>query len=465
MSNAILRFSLPSSVMLGWSSRELAEFYRVEAFLIQSGISVDTDEGFTDEGDPWFVFCDVITSEVIVHFARVSGRYLIAGPAFPQSVQGRDFGSLVAALLDHYPTIVPKRSGDRTVFIHPAAMLFAIVATCFFKVSQANAMSSNEFAARPIGNSQDIHGSNAGCIESAAAAESLICAAIVTAVNAYRVDITFYDSQEPITLQLSGQGSRVVASVELGGSAELFLPGHSAELTTQVSSVISNIPLEVTVSELLLGRMVKNSGFDANDFSTFSLARSASEFLPQVSSSLITQQTNNTNSDSSGKGLVGQLSPNVVDHDSGGKKVGLNQTETLAQSEIQKILSSSVLEHVNSDFIANYQRVLVTYSGPPTAGSIIPCQAVTQDSNSGSTSFVEESENDQSFIAAVDVAISEFIADHKDYMMINKSGHIILYDPDLTADNVFTAVHFEFDFFDGSSIFLIGLSHPGHSAM
>ena len=472
MSDVILSFAQPSHVKVGWSNRELAEFYRVEAFLIQAGISVDTEEGFTDEGDPWFVFCDLITSDVIVHFARVSGSYLIAGPAFPQIVKGRDFGSLIATLLDRYPTIVPKRSGDRVLFIHPAAMLLAVVGACFFKVSQANAMSSHESAARSIGNSRDINGSDAVRIESAAAdggaaAESLILAAIVVSARPYCGDMTSSDSQEAFALQLSSQGSAVVASAELGGSAELFLPVHSAELMTQVSIDILNTQLEVAVHDLLLVKTTQNIGFDARDFFTVFLARSDRDFLSQDSSSLTTQQTDKTNLDSSGKGVVGQLSPNAVDHDTGRIKFvpGLTQTKTLAQSEIQKILNDSVLEHINSDFIAKQEKVLAAFSGPLTAGSVIPQQAATHDSNEVPASFVEKSETDQIFIAAADAAISEFVVGHKDYVLLNESGHIIFYDPHLSADNVSSAVHLEFDFYDGSSIFLIGLSNLGHSSL
>ena len=471
MNNTILSFARPSYVKMGWSNRELAEFYRVEAFLLQAGISVDTDAGFTDEGEPWFVFCDLITSDVIVHFARVSGRYLIAGPAFPESVRGRDFGSLIGTLLDHYPTIVPKRSGDRTLFIHPAAMLLAIVATCFFKVSQANAMSSHESAARPIGNSQDINGSDAVPIGSAAAdggaaAESLILAAIVASARAYPVDMASPDSQEPFALQLSSQGSGVVASAELGGLADLFLPVHSAELMTQVSIDISDPQLDVAVHDLLLLKTAQSIVVDAKDFSAVFLARSESELLPQDSSSLIIQQTDRTSFASGGRDIV-QVPPNAVDHDTGGKKVdlGVNQTETLAQSEIQKILNNSVLEHINSDFTGRQERVLAAFSGPATAVSIIPQQAATRDSNVVPTSFVEKSENDQIFISLADAAISKFIVGHKDYMLLNEGGHIILYDPHLTADNVSSAVHLELDFFDGSSIFLIGLSNLGHNSL
>ena len=41
-----------------WTQQELAEFYRVEASLVRANIEIETDRGRSDEGDPWFVFCN-----------------------------------------------------------------------------------------------------------------------------------------------------------------------------------------------------------------------------------------------------------------------------------------------------------------------------------------------------------------------------------------------------------------------
>ena len=68
-----------------WTQQELAEFYRVESALLQGGLLVTTDRGVSDEGDPWFVFCRSDTEEVIAHFARIEGCYLVASSAFSGS--------------------------------------------------------------------------------------------------------------------------------------------------------------------------------------------------------------------------------------------------------------------------------------------------------------------------------------------------------------------------------------------
>ena len=64
-----------------WTDQELAEFYRVEASLIRANIPIETDRGLTDEGDPWFLFSNANTGEIIVHFARFDGSYVVASPA------------------------------------------------------------------------------------------------------------------------------------------------------------------------------------------------------------------------------------------------------------------------------------------------------------------------------------------------------------------------------------------------
>src|SRR3977135_4062723 len=82
-----------------WSPPELAEFYRVEAALLQAGLKIDTERGLSDEGDPWFAFCRPDDGEVIVHIARIGGVYVLAGPSYDGIATGRDIGTLVRDLV------------------------------------------------------------------------------------------------------------------------------------------------------------------------------------------------------------------------------------------------------------------------------------------------------------------------------------------------------------------------------
>ncbi len=123
-----------------WSQRELAEFYRVEDALTKSGVGISTDRGLTDEGEPWFIFLRQDNEEVIVHFARIGGEYVIASNFTEAVVRGRNFQALVRELLNSYPYFLPKQnSSGSTVFLHPATMLAALVVTGYVKGNELSA--------------------------------------------------------------------------------------------------------------------------------------------------------------------------------------------------------------------------------------------------------------------------------------------------------------------------------------
>ncbi|TXI87302.1 MAG: hypothetical protein E6Q40_05175 [Cupriavidus sp.] len=124
-----------------WTQQELAEFYRVESALIRAGIRVGTDRGLSDENEPWFVFYRSDDGEVVIHFARIDGEYLIAGPAYEEIARGFDFTALVRNLVARHPLIRRAESGSN-LSVHPAALLVAVVGTAFFKTGEARAAES-----------------------------------------------------------------------------------------------------------------------------------------------------------------------------------------------------------------------------------------------------------------------------------------------------------------------------------
>ena len=136
-SNQVLSF-FRASERGDWNQRELAEFYRVEDALTKSGVGISTDRGLTDEGEPWFVFCRQDDEEVIVHFARIGGEYVVASNFTEAVFRGRNFQTLVRELLDSHPYVL-QHSSRSTVFLHPAALLAALVVTAYVKSSELNA--------------------------------------------------------------------------------------------------------------------------------------------------------------------------------------------------------------------------------------------------------------------------------------------------------------------------------------
>lgn len=127
-----------------WTQQEIAEFYRVESALLQAGVRLECDRGLTDEGDPWFIFCRADTGDVFIHFARIDGQYVVDGAAFERPARGPDFLELVRSLIERYPLAKVRERGGSNIFVHPAALLIALVGAAFFHSNDAKAADSGD---------------------------------------------------------------------------------------------------------------------------------------------------------------------------------------------------------------------------------------------------------------------------------------------------------------------------------
>ncbi len=127
-----------------WTNQELAEFYRVEAALTQAGLKIFSDRGQSDEGDPWFVFCRAPDGDVVIHFARHGHEYIIASETFPEVLRGHDFRTLINSFAGQHPSLMalPPSPSRNRLFLHPSALLAAIVATAFFWIQPQDAVAS-----------------------------------------------------------------------------------------------------------------------------------------------------------------------------------------------------------------------------------------------------------------------------------------------------------------------------------
>ena len=136
-SGLVLSFLRRASDTNDWTQQELAEFYRVETALLQGRLSVTTDRGISDEGDPWFVFCRADNEEVIAHFARVDREYVIVSSLHSGVARGRDFQLLIRQMIETHPLMLPiRRTQGQKIFLHPAALLTAMLASAYFLASE-----------------------------------------------------------------------------------------------------------------------------------------------------------------------------------------------------------------------------------------------------------------------------------------------------------------------------------------
>lgn len=124
-----------------WSNQELADLYRVKRLLDSAGVPNEIDRGVTDEGDPWFLFCDV-NGEVFIHLCRIDGIYILDSPNVSHPLRGRDFSDLIAEFSkrnlpanggtssESGPRVVQLQRNGK-VFLHPSSMLAALIWTLF----------------------------------------------------------------------------------------------------------------------------------------------------------------------------------------------------------------------------------------------------------------------------------------------------------------------------------------------
>lgn len=242
-----------------WTQQELAEFYRVEAALIRAGIRVGTDRGLSDENEPWFVFYRTDDGEVVIHFARIDGEYLIAGPAYEEIARGFDFSSLVRNMVARHPLIRRSDRGDN-IAVHPAALLVAVVGTAFFKSGEARAAESGAANSAPQKRPVLLSSSSSAAVVGAPAAapsspsnydtaqlpanQAVLVMAAALMASDFMVDRSSQDASTRSALASA-------ASALDFGSLPIATPSISAdEATAGQTTLVANTPIQ-TVSAVL----------------------------------------------------------------------------------------------------------------------------------------------------------------------------------------------------------------------
>lgn len=137
----VAAFVAPQSPSEDWSNQELASLYRAQRLLSLTGVSFGVDRGRSDEGDPWFVFFGE-DGEVIVHFARIDGLYLLDSTAQSALITAPTLEALVEGfarrnhVLDVSGDLAPDDRKVITltgthraskVLMHPAMALAALI--------------------------------------------------------------------------------------------------------------------------------------------------------------------------------------------------------------------------------------------------------------------------------------------------------------------------------------------------
>lgn len=118
----------PEAPPRNWTTQEIAELYRVCEHLSQAGIRVLVDTGLSDENEPWAVFEQCETGDVVVHIARIDGELIISNGVSGQVYRGASFRALTDQMLADAPLALPRFNRDSNVVMHPRVVLTAFVA-------------------------------------------------------------------------------------------------------------------------------------------------------------------------------------------------------------------------------------------------------------------------------------------------------------------------------------------------
>lgn len=295
----------------GWSNQDLGELYRVEGALLQAGLRIETESGVSDEGDPWFAFCHGDNGELIIHFARIDGYYVVVAPALPKPLRGADLSSIVRQFIAENPVSLPvlEASQRGNVLFHPAALLTIFVATILFMNSPSEGLAAgsewvtgSEEAASlvashelPDGLGQDDSRHRA----SEKTAILLIAAAIATDIALQQEDHAVENAKPAVggsasLVHFFGQEGGTGAGIHdwLGLSDAFFVPGHE---TSKEQALLPDLEDEIVLPDdfaLKIGASGANLKIGANEIKDYQIALSPSgdEALPLQAERLTTDQ-------------------------------------------------------------------------------------------------------------------------------------------------------------------------------
>lgn len=148
-----------------------------------------------------------------------------------------------------------------------------------------------------------------------------------------------------------------------------------------------------------------------------------------------------------------------------------------ADNEVVSILGDAIRAHllygqvspeqtliITSGQASPEQTLIVTSTGAssptPTHPSLPSASADCESNASGAASTAGNIASK----SEVDQAIQQFVGSHPDFLLFTVKNEVILFDSHLTAGNMSSAVHQEFSYVDGSTIFLIGLPASASSS-
>jgi hypothetical protein len=484
-----------------WSPRELAEFYRVEAALIQAGLQIATERGVSDEGDPWFAFCRPDDAEVIVHIARIGGIYILAGPAYDGIASGRDIGALVRDLVSRHP-LIQMRGGNRQgskIFLHPAALLIAVVATAFFKSTEARALSDEHKNPEHRGGAVAIRAESAAVLESQktivmdAAQTAVILAAVAAVLQTPTSFPAEHGAPDPNTstsdlLDFAALLPPAVHSMsslwaplgmephQFEGHQDVHAHGGTVVGTPAHPAFAEALPLIVLLSDMSSSSPVSNDTYRSDKTSaiptgapaevplqsallTFKMALShnANESLPVVQAAKVSY-TQGATEETTTIPKPEQLSTVLVNALKEATHTSVDgQPATLSSSSFANAFLVSLTENSGEKATSNS----LNPSTSPSVGGSSTSTTRTDDPTAKTTDEAKANDpitktpSEKTLdLAAV---LQDFFKHTSDWKLVNDGSTVVVYDTSALTHHPTELQSVTFDFSDGSTLSLVGL--------
>lgn len=461
-------FPRPEPQARDWTQQELAEFYRVESALLQAGVQLESDRGLSDEGDPWFIFCRGDTGDVFIHFARIDGVYVVDGAAFEAPVRGPDFGALVRQLIGRYPLAKIREARSSNVFVHPAALLIALVGAAFFNAGDARAAEAGE--PREGGRRASlILASNASAAPPGPAAptpqfaEGHAAAVILSAVLTLNGDLFSLVSEEVQTAAVSvvdnwaQPTATEISSAHSDGSVQALAEAAQFAPPTPIAG---QIPLVASAPVERATMITPLSDANAAEEAMIFLPVASAAGLPASSAPITPPSPTTPKPLFIGKAVTPQSGLDAVEWLTGadGDSVALLDLKDKELVLVVDRLPANLLDLIRRGEHIDFSQLIPIGRLEPvsTPEPFTPPIVETLEPNLGPTPVLSGARSARE--ARIDAAIAAFVAQADNLEIIMEGDRLVLFDEDIfspfAGDLNLSSVTFTFD--DGSSISLVG---------
>lgn len=142
----VLRFIRAVTQTGYWTNQEKAELFRLAEDLSAHGAGIETATGISDSGDPWFIVYNAVSGDVLIHVARIAGKFVVHDMSGDLLLEGDDLRRLVNRTSGTDGTDTTGGGRDNIVVL----TALALVVDFFLHTDKAQASQQEETDLLPV---------------------------------------------------------------------------------------------------------------------------------------------------------------------------------------------------------------------------------------------------------------------------------------------------------------------------